>query len=317
MRILGHRGYIYEVENTIKSFEKAFELGADGVELDTQSTSDGVVVVSHDENLKRLIGYDFHINEHTISELKDIRIDGNPIPTLESVLEIAKSKNKLVDVEIKNPKDLEKVAHIVESFNVDLFFISSFYHDVMFEGKKAFQTLKFAYIYAHKPKDISQYAKEIDFLKPYIEYLTEDYKVFASITIPWTVNERRGFEFAKALNVFAIITDVVDVMLSSESLTMNEKNIYATYLKSAIVKEESSKEKGIITLLNRMINLHVDGIYLNGKLLDIGKPYPFVFPVSEKIILNLGKPEKNAIITIKTKETGNISMEVYDLLNFE
>jgi Glycerophosphoryl diester phosphodiesterase len=56
MKVLGHRGCKYEVENTIKSFESAFELGADGVELDTQMTKDGVVVVSHDENLKRVFG---------------------------------------------------------------------------------------------------------------------------------------------------------------------------------------------------------------------------------------------------------------------
>lgn len=48
MKIIGHRGCIYKVENTIENFEEAFNLGADGIEVDVQKTNDGYIVVSHD-----------------------------------------------------------------------------------------------------------------------------------------------------------------------------------------------------------------------------------------------------------------------------
>jgi len=61
--ILGHRGTISKPEDTLSAFKKAIEAGADGVELDIQKTSDGVIVVSHDENLKRTAGIDFDIRK--------------------------------------------------------------------------------------------------------------------------------------------------------------------------------------------------------------------------------------------------------------
>ena len=49
---IGHRGIPAErLENTLPSFVLAIELGADSVELDTHVSSDGVVVVHHDETV--------------------------------------------------------------------------------------------------------------------------------------------------------------------------------------------------------------------------------------------------------------------------
>ena len=43
----------YAPENTMPAFEKAVQMGADGVELDVQLTKDGEVVICHDEWLDR------------------------------------------------------------------------------------------------------------------------------------------------------------------------------------------------------------------------------------------------------------------------
>jgi Glycerophosphoryl diester phosphodiesterase len=52
--VTAHRGASgYAPENTIASFKKAIELGADFSELDAQETSDGVLIVNHDGNYKR------------------------------------------------------------------------------------------------------------------------------------------------------------------------------------------------------------------------------------------------------------------------
>lgn len=52
--IIGHRGAsTVAPENTLGSFARALDEGADGVELDVRLASDGVPVVIHDANLRR------------------------------------------------------------------------------------------------------------------------------------------------------------------------------------------------------------------------------------------------------------------------
>jgi glycerophosphoryl diester phosphodiesterase len=51
---IAHRGAKREFpENTLSSFHRAFERGADAVELDVHATQDGIIVVHHDPTLGR------------------------------------------------------------------------------------------------------------------------------------------------------------------------------------------------------------------------------------------------------------------------
>ncbi len=53
---IGHRGAkTYEIENTLESFKKAIELGANAVELDVRISGDGILIISHDDNLKKVL----------------------------------------------------------------------------------------------------------------------------------------------------------------------------------------------------------------------------------------------------------------------
>lgn len=54
MLVLGHRGASgYAPENTFAAFDLARQMGADGVETDVRLTSDGVLVLLHDETVDR------------------------------------------------------------------------------------------------------------------------------------------------------------------------------------------------------------------------------------------------------------------------
>jgi glycerophosphoryl diester phosphodiesterase len=54
MRVIGHRGAAaLAPENTWASFDLALELGVDAIETDVRATSDGVLVLLHDERLDR------------------------------------------------------------------------------------------------------------------------------------------------------------------------------------------------------------------------------------------------------------------------
>lgn len=101
--IIAHRGASgYETENTLASFQKAFELKADAIELDIWRTTDDSLVVYHDKNTKRLAGDSLVIPQSTYAELRALTLPGNQkIPTLREVLEILPRDVKIV-VELKN-----------------------------------------------------------------------------------------------------------------------------------------------------------------------------------------------------------------------
>ena len=68
--LYAHRGLHYGnrqiPENSLPAFRLAAEKGY-GVELDVHLTADGVLVVHHDDSLKRLCGVDRRISEITLA----------------------------------------------------------------------------------------------------------------------------------------------------------------------------------------------------------------------------------------------------------
>lgn len=101
--VFGHRGAAgLAPENTLPSFALALSLGIDVLELDVHGTSDGVIVVHHDDTLDRTTNGSGLIREHTYEELQALdagyrytrdgkdfpfRGQGLWIPTLEEVLD--------------------------------------------------------------------------------------------------------------------------------------------------------------------------------------------------------------------------------------
>ncbi len=99
--IIGHRGAnAYAPENTLSSFRLAIEQGAHGIELDTHLTSDGEVVVLHDEHLDRTTNGKGRVYEHTLAELRQLDAGGEPIPTLIEVLDLLDGR-LVLNIELK------------------------------------------------------------------------------------------------------------------------------------------------------------------------------------------------------------------------
>jgi glycerophosphoryl diester phosphodiesterase len=101
--VLGHRGSPRRfAENTIGSFEAAFEGGADGVEFDVRNSADGVPLVFHDADLLRMARRPERIAELTARQLAAVELLGGArIPTLAEALDVVRSAGRLVNVEIK------------------------------------------------------------------------------------------------------------------------------------------------------------------------------------------------------------------------
>lgn len=139
-KIYAHRGAsAVAPENTLPAFEKALELGADGIELDVQATADGMLVVLHDFVLERTTNGTGLLRNHTLAQLTSIdagvhfddSFAGTPIPTLEQVFDLV-GEGCVVNVEIKNMdwnggREAEPLARMIQQRRLyDQVIVSSF-----------------------------------------------------------------------------------------------------------------------------------------------------------------------------------------------
>ncbi len=109
--VFAHRGAsAYALENTFKAFEKALELGADGIELDIQFSKEGCPIVYHDPQLSRLVGINKLVSDCTMEELLRFKL-GKPwrrlfssakMPAFDAVLAWAKTNKLPLNIELKS-----------------------------------------------------------------------------------------------------------------------------------------------------------------------------------------------------------------------
>lgn len=106
---LGHRGALTMApENTIASFQRARQAGADGVELDVMLCADGDVVVCHDFRVERTTDGHGRVRELTLAQFQALdagawfgpEFAGERIPTLRQVVGWA-GQDMLLNIELK------------------------------------------------------------------------------------------------------------------------------------------------------------------------------------------------------------------------
>lgn len=117
-------------ENSLAAFRRAVEKGV-GIELDVQLSSDGEVMVFHDENLFRMTGVDASLYEKDESFLKKTALKGSDekIPSFKEVLALVDGKVPLL-VEIKSDHAwktvCEKTAALLDGYKGE-YVIESFH----------------------------------------------------------------------------------------------------------------------------------------------------------------------------------------------
>ena len=114
---IAHRGMFDNIkipENSIASFKKALKYNY-SIELDVQLTKDNVLVVFHDNNLKRMTGLDKLITDTNYEELKTLKLlnTKESIPTLDEVLNLINNK-VLLDIEVKDTKKIKEITNILK-----------------------------------------------------------------------------------------------------------------------------------------------------------------------------------------------------------
>ena len=139
--IFAHRGAsAYAPENTLAAFQLAVRQGADAIELDAKLSSDGHVVVIHDERVDRTTNGKGFVKDLPLAALKEIDAGCSydtafceeRIPTLNEVFAIM-GRNTFINVDLTNyytSSDLlpEKVAELVSYHNLTKRVLFSSFH---------------------------------------------------------------------------------------------------------------------------------------------------------------------------------------------
>lgn len=116
--VVGHRGSLTAPENTLKAIDGAIEADADYAEIDVLLSKDGVPMVIHDDNLRRLTGENVNVYDLTAKELKKLTINQNDktgkISTLDEVIDHSRGKiDLLIELKLHGHEKRDLVAAVI------------------------------------------------------------------------------------------------------------------------------------------------------------------------------------------------------------
>ena len=233
--ILGHRGYNARFpENTLISFAKAIEFGADGIECDIQKTADHRYIVFHDDELSRITGRKGYIRDTGYPELAGLDAGmGEHIPDFESFLNSLRG-HKFKNIELKEEtltrEDFSRINSAIEhsGFKNDVL-ISSMRHELVIDYRDAgYRTgllfdvypLKdnmfraFRSVLRHRPFSVNLPVEVFTgSVSQRARLFLKAMRMLGLEIVYWTVNTEEQFNAVKD-HAYAVITDNVELMVS-------------------------------------------------------------------------------------------------------
>ena len=232
--IFAHRGASgYEPDNTMEAFELAHKMGADGIELDVRLTSDGQVVIFHDNTLDRVTNMRGTIPEYTLAELKAMDVGYSflggkrtnyRIATLDEVYDFIAPLDMIVNVEIKEktPEIIKVCADIAKRHNMgEKIIYSCFNHYQIRRVKEEIPNAFIAPLHAFNLLDPWDYCLKIgakathpdkEVIKQIPDFVENCHKKGIRVHA-WTVDDPEDIQLLLDNGVDVIMTNYPDVAL--------------------------------------------------------------------------------------------------------
>ena len=220
---IAHRGAkAYEPENTLQAFQKALDLNSDGIELDVHLSSDGHIIVIHDETIDRTTNGKGLVSSFSLAELKSFLIDGkHQIPTLIEVFDLV-DKKCLINIELKGLGTAPKVVELIEEYitatnwNYNHFIISSFEWNMLEETSTLNSNIPIGVLTEEDLDKALAFAEKIKAkaINPDFQLLNKEnvqqMQKKGFLVLPWTVNSEQDIQKVKSYKVNGIISDNPD-----------------------------------------------------------------------------------------------------------
>lgn len=232
LAVIAHRGASgTRPENTLAAFRRAVELGAHMIELDVQRTSDGEVVVIHDDTLERTTDGRGRVTAHRMEALRRLdagawfgpRWAGERVPTLAEVLGAVPLP---VNVELKSSgeDDLERLALevVLRAAALGRVVFSSFDSRSLVRLRAASETAEIAVLWSSRRLSgalgIAERvrARALHVRKEAVSAAGVRDALSAGLEVrAWTVNDPTDSGRLEALGVRAVFTDFPERFLQS------------------------------------------------------------------------------------------------------
>jgi len=223
---IGHRGAPRDIlENTLPSFERAFTLGAEAVELDVHLTVDGTPVVHHDPEVPiqtRPRRVTRPIASMTWKELSPVEISpGLTIPTLEQVLALARDRG-MVYVELKGKAVEERALAVIRASGARCA-VHSFDHLAVKHAARLAPDIPRGVLFDEYPRDVVGTMREASARDVWPQWQMIDGRLVESVhneggrVIAWTVNSTRDAQRLVRLGVDGLCGDDVRLLESAST----------------------------------------------------------------------------------------------------
>ena len=249
VKVTAHRGHSRAApENTMSAVREAIKSNADYAEVDVLLTADGVPVLLHDSDLKRVARDERKISDISIDEVQKLDVGswfgsefvGERVPTLEEVMKLSKGQIKLnIELKVYGPDSLliPEVARLIRDLEFESeCIVTTFDYDSLLEAKQLNPRLKTGLIVAHALGDVSKL--DVDLFSVRANWLSDHVLRHAQRrgkeVHVWTVNNPAEMLSFMKRGVDNIITDDPDLLISVRNrwvnLSASERILLATRL---------------------------------------------------------------------------------------
>lgn len=221
--VIGHRGSQHGAENTLQAIKGAVDANADYAEVDILLSKDGIPMVIHDDNLKRLTGENVNIYDLTAAQLSKLTVKQNKktgrISTLDQVIDYSRGKIDLL-IELKlhgheKTNIVKAVTRVVEenhfqknceimSLEYDLVKILKTHYPEYTAGYCVFGNLGAARLNALRELNVDFLVIEESMASN--NFIAQCSKAWLPVYI-WTVNTSQSMESCLKMGAAGIITD--------------------------------------------------------------------------------------------------------------
>ena len=235
-RLVAHRaGGTLAPENTLSGFELAERLGCRMVEIDAMLTRDGVLILSHDEQLGRAIAGEGRVADRTYCEMSRLdagvrfgrQFKGEPVCRLDRAIEWSIAHGMQMNIEIKpcsgeEESTAREVARLVTRYydgvRVPLPLISSFSVESLRQIQDCASELPRAILFDSLPDDWERLARSLDVVAVHPNYrLVSGEMVRTAHANGWgvmcyTVDDEKTASELLAMGVDAVCTNRMDLL---------------------------------------------------------------------------------------------------------
>jgi glycerophosphoryl diester phosphodiesterase len=228
--VVGHRGASgHAPENTMAAFELALQIGADGIEFDVQRSSDGRLMIFHDDELRRTTNAEGSLRNLTFEDLRKVdsgewfseAFRGERIPSIEELFDFLRGNDLLIFLELKEPWRFDgiegQVAQMIRDYDlVDRTQVRSFYHDALHSLYKIAPEISISELWLDRvPDDDEVHYKTIDCLFAlYTEENLGAVHTRGQQATAWVVNDMEAAQNLIAWGIDGIATDYPDQVLA-------------------------------------------------------------------------------------------------------